>query len=194
MENIKLFEVADPSIAINDNTTKLKKEREYKAYLDTHISNVKRAFEEMVANNYLNNTYNGDIKLGLDELKFVIDGHDQSKYSDEEFDAYRRYFYPISEDEKNDAEDDFSEAWKHHYTVNDHHPEHWVIDGVPSDMSMRAILEMICDWQSFAYLGKSNASEFWFRNPEGREEKSKIMTDHTIETVERILSLINYKE
>ena len=195
MEEIKLFDISEPKEVQNDiNLLKLEKEKEYKNYIDTHITNVKKAFDELYSNNWINSTYNADILDALNTLKNIIDEHDLSKYSDEEFDAYRRYFYPINEQEKNDAEQDYQDAWKHHYTVNDHHPEHWYIAGKATDMSMRAILEMICDWQSFVFIGKGNATVFWFNNPEGKAEKEKIMTPKTIETVERILKLLNYKE
>ena len=28
-------------------------------------------------------------------------------------------------DLQEDSEGDFNKAWKHHYMVNDHHPEYW---------------------------------------------------------------------
>ena len=190
--DIKLFDVNSID-QVNPFTDPLiVKEQEYKDYIDRHIKYVKKSYNEMIDNDWLYSSYNSDIIAALDELKYIIDDHDASKYSDDEFYAYRQHFYPIEGEEDN--EEAYEEAWKHHYTVNDHHPEHWIVDGQPTNMSMRAILEMICDWQSFAYINKGTASDFWYNNPEGKAEKSKIMTSYTINTVERILKLLNYKE
>ena len=35
---------------------------------------------------------------------------------------------------------------EHHYTENDHHPEHWP-NGI-DDMSLLSIIEMLCDWKA----------------------------------------------
>ena len=37
-------------------------------------------------------------------------------------------------------------ALDHHYAANDHHPEHY--PGGISDMSLVALLEMLCDWKA----------------------------------------------
>jgi hypothetical protein len=34
----------------------------------------------------------------------------------------------------------------HHYRVNDHHPEHWVVNGVAREMDKYACYEMVADW------------------------------------------------
>ena len=120
MENdIKLFDVNDTE-QVNPSTDPLvEKEKEYKEYIDKHIENVKRSYKEMLDNNWINSSYNADIISALDELKYIIDDHDASKYSDDEFYAYRQHFYPIEGEEDNTEA--FEEAWKHYYTVNDHH-------------------------------------------------------------------------
>jgi hypothetical protein len=37
-------------------------------------------------------------------------------------------------------------AIEHHYRVNDHHPEYWVINGDATEMSKWACYEMVADW------------------------------------------------
>lgn len=37
-------------------------------------------------------------------------------------------------------------AIDHHYRVNDHHPEYWVINGDATEMSKWAVYEMVADW------------------------------------------------
>jgi hypothetical protein len=42
------------------------------------------------------------------------------------------------------------EGLRHHYEVNDHHPEHWTADGRQgiAGMSLMAIMEMLTDWKA----------------------------------------------
>ena len=79
------------------------KEKEYMAYIDEHISNVQNAYLKY-----------GEIlckllNISTFDLYEKVSIHDQSKYSEEEFDAYRNYFYPCT-DEKKDKEA-FDLAW-----------------------------------------------------------------------------------
>ena len=195
MSDIKLFAVLDnEKQKLSENEIKLTKEKEYLDYIKLHKENVIKAFDEMTSDMYLNSTFNSDIVNALNELKFIIEEHDNSKFSDEEFDAYRKEFYPINEEEKEENQDDFELAWKHHYMVNDHHPEHWAINGVAQDMSLRAILEMICDWQSFYYIGKGGAQEYWNKIKGSTDNEAKFITPNTAEQIDRILKLFNYND
>lgn len=197
LSDVKLFAVLE-----NDNNTqektddqiRVEKEREYVAYITQHKNNVLKAFDEMIGDTYLNDVYNSDIVNALNELKYIIEDHDNSKFSDEEFDAYRINFYPVNDQEKEDNEDAFELAWKHHYENNDHHPEHWFTNGIAHDMSLRAILEMICDWQSFYYIGKGGAKEYWNKIKGSNDNVSKFITPNTAEQIERILKLFNYHD
>lgn len=197
MSDIKLFAVLENDNAQeekSENQLRVEKEREYIDYIRKHKANVIKAFDEMTSDSYLNDVYNSDIVNALNELKYIIEEHDDSKFSDEEFDAYRANFYPVNDQEKEDNEDAFKLAWEHHYKVNDHHPEHWIIDGIAHDMSLRAILEMICDWQSFYYIGKGGAQEYWNKIKGSNDKESKGITSNTAEQIERILKLFNYND
>lgn len=122
------------------------KQDEYLDYINQHIKNVYKAFE----------IYDEVIRTVLEydsyDLCRRVINHDASKYSSEEFNAYRRKFYPTStEINKDKIEEEFDLAWKHHYKLNDHHPEHWILNGVPTDMSDISIAEMILDWTAMSY-------------------------------------------
>ena len=164
---------------------RLAKEKEYMDYIKTHIENVQKAYDGMCKNPKLQASE--PIRKALEELKLNIASHDASKYSDSEFEPYRKNFHSINDEEKAENEEDFERAWEHHYTVNSHHPEYWKHDNVILDMSLPAILEMLCDWQSFKYIGQGPAIEYWAKK---KEEKSKIMTSKTVEIVDKLLSIL----
>jgi len=55
-----------------------------------------------------------------------IKQHDMSKLSPEEFQAYRKTFYPTSHEEKVAAEKEYDAALEHHKLNNGHHWETWM--------------------------------------------------------------------
>ncbi len=118
-------------------------------------------------------------------------GADIDKYSDEEFEPYRKYFYPINDIEKEESKEEFEEAWKHHYTVNDHHPEFWIKDGIPSEMSISAIAEMICDWQGMAFTKGGSALQYY--NSIKGTENDKVLAPTTREILELMLEIYGRK-
>ena len=89
------------------------KEIKYLKYIDNHRMNIDLAFDEMVQNQAMQEwfTWTEDFCCKLKERVLL---HDISKYEDEEFDAYRRYYHPIDKFEKMLAINDFNKAWEHH--------------------------------------------------------------------------------
>lgn len=157
---------------------KTAKEQEYDSYVKKHINNVKKAF-----NNRLYAIKNA-LQLTdeeVEELRNRILKHDESKYSKEEFEPYRKWFYPETEDEKN--KDEFDKAFKHHYTVNDHHPEYW--NG--HDMTKVAIAELICDWESMSINFGGNPLEYFEKE---RFKKKKVMSENTFKIIDNALHSI----
>lgn len=76
--------------------------------------------------------------------------HDNSKFSPEEFEAYeaafpglQKYAYGTPEFKAELAK--IKPAIRHHYAVNDHHPEYHELGGV-NDMHLVQLIEMTCDW------------------------------------------------
>jgi hypothetical protein len=133
-----------------------------------------------------------DFKIAIQEAASNIESHDESKYTDIEFEPYRLKFYPTEDeneilksgDERLQQVSDFAAAWEHHYKNNPHHPKYWVEkDGTIKDMELKYIIEMICDWMSFG-----DDIREWYQN-KAKDEKNA-MSARTKEIVEELLSII----
>ena len=177
----------------------IEKEKEYLNYIEEHIGNVKLAYQtflvpllsnEISCNTVSESTLKEAIKLAEQRIQI----HDESKYSDEEFKPYRVHHHPtrielqLDEDTKNENERLYEKAWEHHYRNNDHHPQYWKKeDGSMEDMSLDAIVEMICDWEAMGIKFKSNTIEWWNK----AEKEKSFMTDKTKEIVDEILGIIH---
>lgn len=159
---------------------------EYKEYIKEHLGNVNKAFKEFINNDQclkiLHEESNGYNQI-LDMIKINIDNHDASKYSDIEFDAYRKTFYSVDDKEKEDNKESFAIAWKHHYENNLHHWDSWVEK--KEDMPTVYVVEMICDWQAMSYKFGGNAAE-WYNKEKGKI----ILTDKTRKLVESFLDAL----
>lgn len=124
------------------------KEYEYKKYIEEHLQNIRDAFVELSTCPDLDWLITEDLSCKL-FTRILL--HDLSKYSEEEFNAYRKYYYPINEEEKNNAKVDFEKAWKHHYENNDHHWQARVNMTNMTEHLKLACLENICDWLAMGY-------------------------------------------
>ena len=158
--------------------THTEKEREYLAYIDEHISTVKKvwlALQEHLTDYYwLDDCY-------YHILNDRISRHDQSKYDSCEFGGYRQFFYPENENEKNAIA--FNHAWNHHQKTNDHHWEYWLLIGKSGKiealkMDGPSIIEMMCDWTAMSVKFKNIPSK-WF---DANKEKMVLHQD-TIQTI-----------
>lgn len=152
--------------------------RKYDEYLIDHIGGVKSAFSWLC-------DHFQDISEKMGVHRNIIDEHDNSKYSSEEYDAYDRYFYGSR---SNKVVEDFNYAWLHHILRNPHHWQYWVLqhDDEPEEaleMPYWYVVEMICDWWSFSWKSGNLGEIFdWY-------EKHKDMKLHknTRKLVEDIL-------
>ena len=179
---------------INSNQTP-DKEKEYLAYISQHRNYVIEAAYEL----FFNNTTDPDTDLftmqeyadAKFKLKDRVPVHDNSKYDNEEFPYYRAKWYPTEEEIANpnpDILENYQEAWKHHYLNNDHHVEYWFYkNNAPQDMSLDAIMEMICDWEAVSRYNSGSIRE-WYQNSAVREKKC--MTDNTKKIVEFFLDFL----
>ncbi len=75
--------------------------------------------------------------------------HDYSKYTPEEFDSFveatpQLKTLTYGSEEYRTALRKIKPAIKHHYEVNDHHPEHYE-NGI-NQMNLLEVVEMVCDW------------------------------------------------
>lgn len=160
------------------------KENEYMNYIIQHIQNVRKAADEVIE------------KLSLpqdlaEQLRGRVIDHDQSKYSDEEFDAYRRYYHSISDKEKNEAEEDYKQAEQHHYDFNSHHWNHYYNKETREAAPIPDIdiTEMLADWTGMGYKFNSDAYT-WYYNELKKDPKAIVLHPETKEKVEKALELL----
>ena len=151
-------------------------QEEYRKYIIAHKERVSK-FADWLKKN-LPEIFNNVDMSAFDE---VIKEHDESKFSEEEFDAYAKHFY-----DDDDYSLEYDNAWEHHWMNNEHHPEHWL----GQDMPYIYILEMLCDWGSFS-IDKGNLKELIdYYYSEARDDEEKNLSDNTKIIIEEILDKI----
>ena len=112
----------------------------------------------------------------------LIKAHDESKFSEEEFEPYAQKWF--SDGVKTP---EYEEAWKHHWMNNEHHPEYWLGE----DMPYIYILEMLCDWGSFS-IDKGDLrelSDFYYNK--AKDDPEKNLSEKTKTIIEEIIEKIN---
>ena len=168
-----------------DNLEKTKKDEEYLEYIKDHILNVKRSFVNYMIpllkkNNISSMISDEDLKAAIIKAAESVQHHDDSKFGDDEFDGYRARWYPTQKEKNGDQEyqdlirAEYDKAWEHHYTVNAHHPLHWVDPKtkIAKDMTLDAIIEMLCDWEGMSLkFGTSTLS--WYEK-DAKDEKATL--------------------
>lgn len=183
---------------------RVKKEEEYYNYIVKHISFVKDALERyfiplLDKNNICHTVSDDELFAAIEAVRNRVESHDSSKFLDDEFYSYRAKYYPTANESKGDSDyialvdEKYNDAWKHHYTHNRHHPEYWVDSetGVPRDMELDAIVEMICDWEAVSTMFGTNTLE-WYQT-QAKDDEQKQMTGRTKEIVEDILINVLHK-
>ena len=153
--------------------------REYKNYIINHKRRVLK-FADWLKEN-LPELFN---EPGLEDFDAVIAEHDESKFTEPEFEPYARFW--CNDDEHYDYDPEYEAAWEHHYTVNEHHPEHWM----GRDMPYIYILEMLCDWGSFS-IDKGDLTElidYYYEDAKYDDEKD--LSPNTQKIIEEILDKI----
>lgn len=160
-----------------------KKENKYKKYLKKHQKNIKKAYYNEIANNP--NIFLLIDKEILDKLYKRILNHDKSKYSKEEFDAYRKNFFPINKKEKEENLKNFEKAVEHHYKNNPHHWQNRQYKekfDITNDEEIVDVLENVLDWVSVGYEFKNTAKEYYDKNKNNiiLNSKEKVYLEHII--------------
>jgi hypothetical protein len=158
-------------------------EQEYRNYIRKHRANVKSAFviwrEKSILGSVL---FNEESLFNMEQL---IDTHDLSKYSKEEFEAYRKEFFPI--DGETSDKKEFSMAWNHHQKSNPHHWQYWVlpkkIENEAIPIPMCYVVEMLCDWTAMSFQKGGSVTE-WFES----ELPKMIIHEKTKETIRNLIS------
>ena len=152
-------------------------QKEYLEYINAHKARVEKFADWLKAT--CPEVFEG---VDLDVFMDLIKEHDESKFSEEEFEPYAQRWHG---DKKKTPE--YEEAWKHHWMNNEHHPEYWLGE----DMPYIYILEMICDWGSFS-IDKGDLkelSDFYYNKAINDPEKN--LSDATKEIIHDLLIKIN---
>ena len=143
-------------------------ENNYREYIANHKQNVEKAWLVMKSNSkcleLITKNLNTNTESAVRLIDALIESHDISKYEAAEFDAYRKNFYPVNEEEKESNTAAFDIAWKHHYTNNLHHWNWWYESGNMDNMQMPYVVEMICDWEAMGYKFGGNSKEYYEKN------------------------------
>jgi hypothetical protein len=163
-------------------------EKQYHEYIEEHIANV-----NLIWGHVCNLQ-----ELALDDAQFhIIDNaisvHDESKYSDVEFNGYRAYFYPIDFEKENTQynKDHYDFSWNAHQKNNPHHWQYWILiegenDFKILDMQYIYIVEMLCDWAAMSLKFNDTPSEFYDKN-----KNRIIISADTRKCVERLLPVFD---
>lgn len=128
----------------------------YTNYIVEHCDYVARVYYFLVEH-----------KIIKDEFIHRIRNHDLSKWSDEEYKAYDKYFY--GKEKTQEIKDNFNYAWLHHIHANPHHWQHWVLmndeDGTHAlEMPEEYVVEMFCDHAAFSFkAGKLTEIDDWYK-------------------------------
>lgn len=162
-------------------------DQQYMDYLKTHIEGVQKAYDWI--EQHLPDVHD---KMNGEQL-FLFRKHDDSKYSEEEFDPYNIYFYGGNKSHK--VVKDFNYAWLHHIHNNPHHWQYWVLhhDDEPFEvleMPYHYAIEMICDWWSFSFK-KGNLYEIfdWYEKHKGMllHKNTRKLVETTLKRIRDIL-------
>lgn len=149
---------------IKDNIKIKKQTKLYIKYIVEHKKNIEKAFEEMRENSLIFQRYDDDILNALWERVLV---HDESKYSEEEFIPYRKNFFPINAEEKENNKLDFDKAWEHHWKNNSHH---WQYRKNKTSFNKNNkeevldVLENVLDWMAMGYKFNDRPYQYYENN------------------------------
>ena len=161
---------------------KKRKEKEYRQYINQHKKDIIRAYYEML--NCKDLEWIMKDNQIMQPLWFRILEHDDSKFDKEEFNAYRKNFFPIDKKEKEDNEDNFRDAVKHHIELNDHHWQHrisWKNEDFNINTEL-ACLENIADWLAVGYRKHNRPYEYY------EKQKNKItLPERQIQFIEKCI-------
>lgn len=137
----------------------IQKTREYLDYIEEHINNVQKAWNELKVKCK-------DMAFIWDDYRYfsiqdMVDRHDMSKLSEKEFIQYRKFFYPLKKEQKYDIR----EAWGNHKKENPHHWENWTKEDFYNPYAQEVhCVHMILDWMAMGYKFGDTAQEYYEKN------------------------------
>ena len=107
-----------------------------------HITNVRRVFFKIIKNIKINN-------VDYNKLYENIVNHDDTKWSDEQREPYIIFSWKMKNKEKltEEEQENFNNAWEHHYMNEAHHPERHKGNGIFDKLEC---IEIFCDLQAMS--------------------------------------------
>jgi len=171
------------------------REKEYQEYINNHVLNVKKSFNELLALDDCPEY----IKENIELLQEIINNHDSSKYTGDEFVGYRKHFYPDNDQEKLDTEG-FETAWIHHYSNNPHHWEYWCLldpesgnyvlkNDIDEDEYKLYTVERVCDWCAMSRQFNNRIADWYKEN-----KNTIVQPDFIVPFIEDLIKLCNDNE
>jgi hypothetical protein len=163
----------------------IKKTREYLDYIEEHVLNVHKAWDELKEKCK-------DMRFMFDDFHYftvqdAIENHDYTKLSQEEFVPYRQYFFTLKDECKN--KESFEKAWEHHKNNNPHHWEEWTKNigktGYPNEWEFHCV-HMVCDWMAMGYKFGDTAQSYYEKNKDKIEITDKYAIEFIYEIFKRI--------
>ena len=155
----------------------------YTDYIFEHCENVRKAYDWLV-----------DHKIIKNDFLMHIVHHDLSKWQDEEYKAYDKYFY--GKEKTKEVEEAFNFAWLHHIHNNPHHWQHWVLindeDGTHAlEMPEEYVVEMFCDHWAFSHKSGNLYEIFdWYKTHKTNmmlHRNTKVMYESLLNQVKEVL-------
>lgn len=141
-------------------------EVKYSDYIEEHLSNIRNVWEDLSKSNSFNSLNITDNEKN--KLMENLSNHDRSKYSTEEFEPYRKNFFPSKLEDENPEVNGFEKAWNHHQKSNPHHWQYWLMwkDGETTALEMQKeyLIEMLIDWTAMSYKFKDTPKNFYDKN------------------------------
>ena len=156
----------------------IKQTRNYLDYLEEHLLNVEKAWNEL-------GFKCKDMDFIYDDFLFhnidsVVKNHDLSKLSKSEFIQYRDFFFPTESANKGKL----GNYWRHHKANNPHHWENWTKQEYynPYEWAVHCV-HMIIDWMAMGYKFGDTAQQYYESN------KNKIkLPDYAVKFIYEIFS------
>lgn len=124
--------------------------RKYLDYLEDHLNNVAKAFNELSEACSGKEQWVGDDCTWW-EFKSEVEDHDISKFGRHELTQYRDNFFPVCEEDKKNS--GFDAAWENHKDKNHHHHE--------TAGNYMDIVHMVIDWVAMSYKFGDNPRDFY---------------------------------
>lgn len=135
------------------------KRRAYVDYINEHKANIITAYKRFKT--FISNS-DSSITLSDEELKSLendVMQHDNSKFSEIEFEAYRKHFFPCPfEKEGEKDKENFRKAKLHHYNSNNHHPQN---KSRETGLNKVACIHNVLDWIAMSYKFKDKVWEYY---------------------------------